>query len=237
MQSETLKHVRVGRRLLMSTCAWLRYTHPCAFSTWRILHQNHYEVLGLEKTCSPVEIREQFIRLSKECHPDTNPASECHKEFVAINEAYSVLSKPGLRRAYDAELQARRVSPEMHTYGDIKTNAPMGNVVFHDDSLWEHRDKTEFYKNKDRPYYGVKGVKKLPNSYIAAGAVIFMVVGASFYFYIAKTSSDYAIEQLNIRDRLASQHHSAVRQKAMANGNEVQMALLRQRIEEADHNK
>ena len=163
--------MRVGRRLLMSTCAWLRYTHPCAFSTqrwgathsrkcscrvvccvsatlthnilccryllmvlavdsvllchphlgkvlavycyvmnsdmldrftswqvdsehhmlwmfrwhfqcvynvlvpphtdaltWpcRMLHQNHYEVLGLEKTCSPADIREQFIRLSKE---------------------------------------------------------------------------------------------------------------------------------------------------------------------------
>ena len=36
-------------------------TWPC-----RMLHQNHYEVLGLEKTCSPADIREQFIRLSKE---------------------------------------------------------------------------------------------------------------------------------------------------------------------------
>lgn len=237
MQSDSMKHVRVGRRLLMGTCAWLRYTHPAAFSTQRVRHQNHYEVLGLEKTCSPAEIRDQFIRLSKECHPDTNPASECHKQFVAINEAYSVLSKPGPRRAYDSELQARRVTPEMHTYGDIKTNAPMRNVVFHDDSLWEHRDKSEFYKNRDQPYYGVKGIKKLPNSYIAAGAVVFMVVGASFYFYIAKRSSDYAIEQLNIRDRLASQHHTAVRERALANGNEVQMALLKRRIEEADHYK
>lgn len=60
------------------------------------------------------------------------------------------------------------------------------NRIFRDDSLWEHRDKTEFYKNRDKPFYGVKGVKKLPNSYIAAGAVIFMVVGAVFHIFLAK---------------------------------------------------
>lgn len=221
----------------MSSCAWLRYQHPHAFCTCRIVQQNHYEVLGLKKDCTATEVKEQFIRLSKEYHPDTNPeASESHKRFIAINEAYSVLSKPGLRQTYDAELQLQR-RPVMRTYGDIRTNAPRDKVVFRDESLWEHRDKTEFYNNRDQPYYGVKGVKKMSNSTIAAGAVVFMVVGAIIHFYLAKTSSDYTIKQLDLRDKLASQHHMEVRERARLNGNELQMALLRQRCEEANRNK
>lgn len=221
----------------MSSCAWLRYQHPqAAFCTASALNQSHYDVLGIKNDCTLAEVKDQYIRLSKEFHPDTNPESKDNKRILAINEAYSVLSKPGLRKAYDTELlQKSKVT--MHTYGDIRTNAPMEQVIFKDDSLWEHRDKTEFYKNRDRPYYGVKGVKKMPNSYIAAGAVVFMIVGAVFHFFLAKTSSDFTIKQLNLRDQIASTHHTEVRNLAKANGNAVQMELLRRRNEEEIRNR
>lgn len=61
-------------------------------------------------------------------HPDTNPDStKLHTKFVAVNEAYSVLSKPNLRQVYDAEL-ANKERQDMYNYGGIKTNAPQERV-------------------------------------------------------------------------------------------------------------
>lgn len=61
-------------------------------------------------------------------HPDTNPDSpELHKKIVAVNEAYSVLSKPHLRQVYDTEL-ATKERQNMYNYGGIRTNAPQERV-------------------------------------------------------------------------------------------------------------
>lgn len=68
----------------------------------------------------------------------------------------------------------------------IKATFPFTRI-FHDDSLWEMRDRSEDQKYAHHPYYGIRGIKKkLPNSYIAAGAVVFMIVGAIFHFFLAK---------------------------------------------------
>ena len=55
-----------------------------------------------------------------------------------------------------------------------------------DESLWESRDKSKDKYYKDKPYYGIKGVKKVSNRFIAAGCVAFMVAGAVFHFFVVK---------------------------------------------------
>lgn len=69
--------------------------------------QNHYQVLELPTTASPAEIKRQFYALSKKHHPDHN-ASDPHAStrFVAISEAYHVLSVPEKRAQYDATIHA-----------------------------------------------------------------------------------------------------------------------------------
>ncbi|XP_047496153.1 dnaJ-like protein 60 isoform X2 [Penaeus chinensis] len=236
MQRRTFETMMLSKNILFRSLAWQRYQaiRTLYYST---VMQNHYELLGIKRESSPEEIRESFIRLSKEYHPDTNPDStELHTKFVAVNEAYSILSKPHLRQVYDAEL-ADKERQNMYNYGGIKTNAPQERVIFHDDSLWEMRDRSEDKKYEHHPYYGIRGVKKLPNSYIAAGAVVFMIVGAIFHFFLAKKSSDFAIEQLNRRDQIASKNHMMAREQAKLNGNELQLTLLRQRIENANNSK
>lgn len=67
----------------------------------------YYEVLGLSPSATAAEIRQAFLKLSKQCHPDVVTGgydSENHKKFVRVNEAYSVLSRPLSRRNYDATL-------------------------------------------------------------------------------------------------------------------------------------
>ncbi|KAL6703235.1 hypothetical protein ACN47E_010097 [Coniothyrium glycines] len=66
---------------------------------------NHYETLHLASTASAAEIKRQFYTLSKQHHPDRNPEDPtASTRFVAVSEAYHVLSVPEKRAQYDAQL-------------------------------------------------------------------------------------------------------------------------------------
>jgi tetratricopeptide (TPR) repeat protein len=76
-----------------------------------LLHRSHFEVLGVPRGASDLEIREAYFRLVKQFHPDhqTDPAlADLKKElealFIRIGEAYEVLSHPRRRAHYEAEL-------------------------------------------------------------------------------------------------------------------------------------
>ncbi|KAF2262273.1 DnaJ-domain-containing protein [Lojkania enalia] len=72
---------------------------------------NHYETLQLPHTASPADIKRQFFTLSKEHHPDRNPDDPtASTRFVAISEAYHVLSVPDKRVQYDLQLSAQQGS-------------------------------------------------------------------------------------------------------------------------------
>lgn len=68
---------------------------------------NHYETLQLPSSASASDIKRQFYTLSKEHHPDRNQNDPtASTRFVAISEAYHVLSVPEKRAQYDATLQS-----------------------------------------------------------------------------------------------------------------------------------
>lgn len=67
-----------------------------------------YSVLGLEKECTPTELRNAYKKLAMRWHPDRCSASgnsksveEAKKKFQDIQEAYSVLSDETKRLLYD----------------------------------------------------------------------------------------------------------------------------------------
>ena len=64
--------------------------------------RDYYEVLGLNRSASPDEIKKAFRKLAFDLHPDRNkdPASE--EKFKEISEAYAVLSDPEKKQKYDA---------------------------------------------------------------------------------------------------------------------------------------
>lgn len=92
----------------------------CRGSGW--MSRGHYEVLGLkpDATVTDKEIRRAYKKLSLRHHPDKNLAENSAKaegNFRELTEAYEVLSDPGKRKAYDAEiLSERKVAsgPEFH---------------------------------------------------------------------------------------------------------------------------
>lgn len=64
--------------------------------------RDYYEVLGVSRTCTEIELKAAFRKLAMQHHPDRNPGdNECEHKFKEINEAYDVLKDGDKRAAYD----------------------------------------------------------------------------------------------------------------------------------------
>ena len=60
-----------------------------------------YEILGVQRSASPEQIKKGYRRLVKELHPDKNKAPDAEDKFVRLTKAYELLSDPERRRMYD----------------------------------------------------------------------------------------------------------------------------------------
>ena len=64
--------------------------------------RDYYEVLGVEKSASPEDIKRAYRKLAGKYHPDRNPGDKSAEEkFKEIGEAYEVLSDSDKRTRYD----------------------------------------------------------------------------------------------------------------------------------------
>jgi molecular chaperone DnaJ len=65
--------------------------------------RDYYEVLGVERGASDQDLKGAYRKLAMQHHPDRNPGDHTAEEkFKEAAEAYSVLSDPQKRAAYDA---------------------------------------------------------------------------------------------------------------------------------------
>jgi len=80
--------------------------------------ESYYTLLEVSRSASQAEIKEAFIKLIRQVHPDLlanvpeywkHQAEEKSKD---INEAYRVLSDPAKRRSYDQQFGAQAQQPQ-----------------------------------------------------------------------------------------------------------------------------
>ncbi len=64
--------------------------------------RDYYEILGIEKTASPEEVKRAFKNLARKHHPDVaKDQAGAEERFKEINEAYEVLGDQEKRKKYD----------------------------------------------------------------------------------------------------------------------------------------
>lgn len=67
-----------------------------------------YELLGIEPTASPEEIRAAFRRAVRRRHPDTAAGRSDDRSLGEVIDAYRLLIDPGTRARYDASRRGQR---------------------------------------------------------------------------------------------------------------------------------
>ncbi|MDO1560152.1 molecular chaperone DnaJ [Brevundimonas sp. 2R-24] len=89
---------------------------------------DYYETLGVDRTADAAALKSAFRKAAMEHHPDRNGGcEEAAQRFKAINEAYSILSDPQKRAAYD-----RFGHAGVNGMGGMGGGGPFGGGAFHD---------------------------------------------------------------------------------------------------------
>ncbi len=86
--------------------------------------QDHFEVLGVDRTATAVQVKKAYFRLAKAYHPDRHfdPAMADMKDrldalFDRIHKAYEALSDMAKRTGYEQELARRKAEEAQRTAG------------------------------------------------------------------------------------------------------------------------
>jgi len=114
----------------------------------RLSLKSHYETLGVSVSASKKEIREGYIKKSKLCHPDLNPSDESlHKKFLAVQEAYDVLSCDVKKREYDFDNVPSRPRPT------TSSSSQYDHLYNRQSASWNAKDDNFGEKEKGRAFW------------------------------------------------------------------------------------
>ena len=112
---------------------------------------SHYEILGVNKDASEIEIKKAYRSASLKYHPDRNSSKEAVTKIQEINEAYEILSDNDKKKEYDNELNGVRTNPfqQMNTnlnteFGDINS---MFNMMFNGRPLHPGMPNVQVFRN------------------------------------------------------------------------------------------
>ncbi|MCY4232641.1 MAG: DnaJ domain-containing protein [Bacteroidetes bacterium] len=82
-----------------------------------------YSVMEIRPSASPEEIKTAYRQLAQRYHPDRNPDDDQAEErFKQLQQAYSILSDPTRRKAYDQLRRTRNTDPSPIFVDDLFTS-------------------------------------------------------------------------------------------------------------------
>lgn len=77
------------------------------FDREKVQYKDHYQLLGLDRNATHVEVRRKYKELALQFHPDRNSSEIASRQWEGVPAAYAVLSDPNARLDYDASLPVR----------------------------------------------------------------------------------------------------------------------------------
>jgi DnaJ-class molecular chaperone len=79
-----------------------------------------YDVLGVSKTASEVEIKSAFRKLAKKFHPDQSKEPKAKERFAEVGSAYEILGDDKKRKAFDRgeiDAEGKPRAPQFEGFG------------------------------------------------------------------------------------------------------------------------
>merc|ERR1711997_50207 len=173
--------------------------HQAHYSVCSVCYQTHYETLGLERNATPKEIKDAYIKLGKELHPDLHQKDEIEQgsddisiekekytaKFKSLNEAYSVLSKPDAKRIYDLSLPGQHKDKTSRRYRHYE---PLGNT-------FEERAGKVYGYQVDQNYWNADSRARKKR------VVIYCIIWAVFGAIVQITLVRYATKRQQKQDK------------------------------------
>lgn len=91
--------------------------------------KDYYSILGCQRNASAKQIREKWLFLAKDLHPDVNAHPGAGRALAEVNEAYAVLRSPAKRRSYDLQFKVREFAPKLSEAGSFDLLATLHQVA------------------------------------------------------------------------------------------------------------
>jgi curved DNA-binding protein len=63
--------------------------------------KDYYDILGVDRSVSQIEVKRAYRKLARKYHPDVSDVEDAEERFKEVGEAYEVLKDPEKRAAYD----------------------------------------------------------------------------------------------------------------------------------------
>ncbi|VVC92357.1 dnaJ-like protein 60 [Leptidea sinapis] len=192
--------------------------------------KNHYDVLNLRRNCSDQEIKDAFIKMSKQYHPDKNKDVKAQEKFVQIVEAYNVLGKPSSRSQYDHIITMGQRSSSYY----YKTSNQ--NQYYNQAYTQKTYPDYNFYtppkdsKNTKTDYYGVKGLKKLPNMAIILLCFSVALIGTILQIIVIREAYVGHRTRTIEQSKMLAKELDKVRENAVGKTNEMQTQAILEKI-------
>ncbi|XP_023243971.1 dnaJ homolog subfamily C member 4-like [Centruroides sculpturatus] len=165
------------------------------------LAKTHYEVLGINNNSTTKEVKEAYVKLCKELHPDKNPnASNQHEKFVQLNEAYVILVRPETRSRYDLSLVSKQnEASKRNCYSSSAANCTHYYRAYENDDYTKENETHHYYRNHS--YSHSPPLERIKNVYIVVGCVILIISGSLIHFATFRLGMTFSEKKLDEKDK------------------------------------
>ncbi|MEQ6916542.1 DnaJ C-terminal domain-containing protein [Halomonas aquatica] len=102
--------------------------------------KDYYQVLGVEKTATPDEIKKAYRKLARKFHPDVSKEPDAELRMQEVNEAKAVLADPEKRLAYDQLARQYRSGQDFQPPPDWDAGFEFSGGGFEEADLGEFSD-------------------------------------------------------------------------------------------------